>query len=73
MLLLGVEFFFIKKSGILLEYVSNSLDQDQAHHSARPDLDANCLQNQQIAKVITLARKELAKKVCLKKKRKFKL
>ena len=53
MLLLGVDFFYKKKSGTLLEYVSNSLDPDQAHHSARPDLDPNCLQNQQTAKVVT--------------------
>ena len=33
--------------------MSNSLDPDQAHHSARPDLDPNCLQNQQTAKVAT--------------------
>ena len=52
--------------------MSNSLDQDQAHHSARPDLDANCLQNQQIAKVITLARRA-GEESMFEKKRKFKL
>ena len=31
----------------------NSLDPDQAHHSSRPDLDPNCLQNQQTPKVVT--------------------
>ena len=67
MLLLGVD-FSKKKSGTLLEYmyVSNSLDPDQAHRSARPDLDPNRSQNQQRQK-LSLARKELAKKVCFKK------
>ena len=39
--LLGVD--FLKKSGTLLQFVSNSLDPDQAHHPDRPDLDSNCL------------------------------
>ena len=47
---------------MLLEYVSNSLDSDQTHHSARPDLDPNCLQNQQTAKVVTWRRKYTEKK-----------
>ena len=51
MLLLDVD--LNKKSGTLLEYVSNSLDPDQAHRSVRPDLDQNCLQNQQTAKIVT--------------------
>ena len=42
MLLFDVDFFLKKKSGTLLEYLSNSLDPDQAHHSASPDLDPNC-------------------------------
>ena len=31
----------------------SSLGPDQANHSARPDLDSSCLQNQQTAKVVT--------------------
>ena len=48
MLLMGVDFFTT-----LLEYMSNSLYPAQVHHSARPDLDPNCFQNQQTAKVVT--------------------
>ena len=47
--------------------MSSSLDPDQAHHSAMPDLDSNCLQNQQTAKVVTSMERAGEESICEKK------